>query len=740
MARPSSPTSAAPQPRARLVLAIGLALSAALLLTLIFWRPLWTGGGLVGSDIYAYYLPQKAYYARELRAGGLPLWNNQIGNGYPQVAESQTGVFYPPNLALYGLLDLNAAYSASVLLHYALAFAFTWMYAREIGLKAVGAALAALVYTYGWFPPRICLEWAIVGGAWMPLALWCVERFLATRFWRYAFGLAVTLAVQMLAGHFLLAFITQLVLVGYMPLRLRLKNAVVLSSSGAPSGTLKERSQDDAPLTPPAHRGESKPLRAGGALLLALVVAFPLAAIQLLPTWELKRISQRQGVTEEHDPGYGYIPPKYLSQIALPWIWYADEASFNQTVTPGGSRTNRVEAHLYFGMIPLALLLWRVGRWRQTGDRRLWVWLVLGLAALVYTPGWLLPVTKHLPGFSFFEGPGRFGVVTTLAAGLLAGSGCDDLFNCLESFSRRLARAFALGRTAEALAPKLTLVLRCSIALAVFAGTIADLFVVSRLVTFALLVETPPIDYLSASPLKRLFAEMPQPARIFSEGKNLPSLLGVATVPTYLGLGPAQYFDPAFMLPQPWPFATPPSRQQLDWFHRHGVTHFLAFAPADAQAWPAKLVWEGIDPFINAAMSRPQSAPLFLYELEGSRGRVAMDAAAPGPSARIADYGANRVAIDADGPASGRLILTDLAFPGWQVTVDDAPGEPATVEGMFRGVDLTPGNHRVVWTYRPGALYWGSGITILASLILLGVAHVRYWHPWIFEGRISGGE
>src|SRR5215831_13172320 len=98
-----SPSSTVAQPDARRVLAIGLALSAAFLLTLIFWRPLWTGGGLVGSDIYAYYLPQKAYYARELRAGGLPLWNNQIGNGYPQVAESQTGVFYPPNLALYAM-------------------------------------------------------------------------------------------------------------------------------------------------------------------------------------------------------------------------------------------------------------------------------------------------------------------------------------------------------------------------------------------------------------------------------------------------------------------------------------------------------------------------------------------------------------------------------------------------------------------------------------------------------------
>src|SRR5579872_5361179 len=83
------------------VLAIGSYALAAVLLTIVFWRPLWTGGGLVGSDIYAYYLPQKAFFADSLRAGVLPVWNNLVGHGYPLVAESQTGVFYPLHWAFY---------------------------------------------------------------------------------------------------------------------------------------------------------------------------------------------------------------------------------------------------------------------------------------------------------------------------------------------------------------------------------------------------------------------------------------------------------------------------------------------------------------------------------------------------------------------------------------------------------------------------------------------------------------
>src|SRR6187399_2783481 len=116
--------------RRKVVRAAGVAL-VAVGLTLVFWLALWTGGGLVGSDIYAYFLPQKAFFAEQLRDGAIPIWNNLIGWGYPQLAESQTGVFYPLNLPLYYWLDLNTAFNASQIVHYVLAFVFAWMLARE---------------------------------------------------------------------------------------------------------------------------------------------------------------------------------------------------------------------------------------------------------------------------------------------------------------------------------------------------------------------------------------------------------------------------------------------------------------------------------------------------------------------------------------------------------------------------------------------------------------------------------
>lgn len=660
-----------------------LACAAAAGLCLLFWWPLWLGYGIVGGDTYFYYFPQKQFFAERLAAGEFPLWNNRVGQGYPLVAESQTGAFYPLHLACYTLLELNTAYNVLCVGHYLLAFVGTWFLARRLGQEVLPSLLAALVYVYGWFPARLCLEWAIIGGAWLPIAVWCAEGYLQTRFWRYLLLMSGVLGLQLLAGHFTLAFITLLLIAGYVPLRLWF----------APSGVAS------------ATRYGS---RTGAAAVLgAVALGLALGAVQLLPTWELKRGSQRQQIGASHDPGYGHIPPAYFLQVLMPWDWYTVDVDLNKLVPEDGSKTNRVEAHLYFGLVPLGLALFAI--WPRSGvlDRRLAIWLILGGLALFYTPGWLLPVTRHLPGFSYFMGPGRYGVVTTLAVALVASAGFSHLHERLPKWGRPV------------------------FALAVFATTTTDLWIVSRLVGYAMMVPNPPIDALPGSPLRKHFAAETQPARVLTEWQAVANPLGVAATPVYLGIGPAAYFDPALTLPKPYPFHTPPTAEQLDWLRRAGVTHLLVGAPLKLSQWPVRLVWQGEDRYLNAALGR-FGEPTFLYELAGSRGRVAWESDGENAAARVAEYRANRVTIEADSAVGGRLILTDLIYPGWQVSVDGQPATPVEVDRMYRAVDLPPGPHRVEWTYRPASIYWGGGISVAALLILLSLAHVRYWHPHWF--------
>ena len=112
-------------------LAALIPLVTAVLLTVVFWLNLWTGGGFVGGDTYSYYLPQKAWYADRWQAGELPLWNSLAGHGYPLIGESQTGAFYPVNVVLYRLLDIHTAYNVSHLGHYIAAFVLTFLFARS---------------------------------------------------------------------------------------------------------------------------------------------------------------------------------------------------------------------------------------------------------------------------------------------------------------------------------------------------------------------------------------------------------------------------------------------------------------------------------------------------------------------------------------------------------------------------------------------------------------------------------
>jgi hypothetical protein len=730
---------------------------AAMLLAALFWWPLVCGGGLVGGDVYSYYLPQKVIYAQHLHRLELPLWNERAGNGYPIVGESQTGAFYPVHALLYGLLDVNTAYNWDHLLHYVLAFFFTCLYARAIGLKAWSASLTALTFVYAWFPPRCCWEWAIVGGAWMPAAFWCVERFLSTLRGRFLIALTTVVALQLLAGHFNLAFLTLLALVPYILLR------VIFHAPGAE--------------TPSPHRAACVLLP-----LAAVVCAFGVAAVQLAPTWELKEVSQRAAPGPNHQLEHGSIPVWYWSQAVRPWYWYSlannrDDA-LRESEAELGAKTNQVEAQLYFGMIPLVLALAEVLYAIRKRDRLSLIWCALAISALLYTPGWFLGVTRHIPGFDFFQGPGRYGVITTLGVAVLAGKSVDRLRSTgtlwlslplLVGFAAAMWTALALTSQAEQLASDrdfsnpfvigpitisegfvsgLMLVGLIALVLAMIAQylgrtperaqpaaigrmvftacalivTTVDLWLVSRVVTYTVMVENPPIKHLPESPLRKILGASGGTARVFAPFPNLGTVLDASATPVYLTFGPAAYDDPKLTMP------TGSTADQVAWARRAGVTHVLSDKSPDFLGWPARLVWSGYDPFFNPAMARYRD-PLYLYELDGGRGRIAWEQPSKNQSVKITDLRSDRVMVEADSLSGGRIVLTDLMYPGWTVTVDGVPAEALTLEGMFRGVDVPAGSHTVVWSYHPWSVRWGLALSVATILILAAVAHVRFWRP-----------
>jgi hypothetical protein len=83
----------------------------------------------------------------------------------------------------------------------------------------------------------------------------------------------------------------------------------------------------------------------------------------------------------------------------------------------------------------------------------------------------------------------------------------------------------------------------------------------------------------------------------------------------------------------------------------------------------------------------------------------------------------NRIRIRVEGP--GRLVLSEIAYPGWKAQVDGRPALINGATGLLRSVELGPGMHEIVFTFAPGSMAWGAGIGVLALAVLAALKGIR---------------
>ena len=89
--------------------------------------------------------------------------------------------------------------------------------------------------------------------------------------------------------------------------------------------------------------------------------------------------------------------------------------------------------------------------------------------------------------------------------------------------------------------------------------------------------------------------------------------------------------------------------------------------------------------------------------------------------ASITRYEAQRVDIEAQTAAPGLLVLSDVYYPGWQVSVDGRAAQTLQVNHALRGVYLSAGAHTVSFTFRPTIFYVGLAVTVLTTLLVCAV-------------------
>ena len=87
----------------------------------------------------------------------------------------------------------------------------------------------------------------------------------------------------------------------------------------------------------------------------------------------------------------------------------------------------------------------------------------------------------------------------------------------------------------------------------------------------------------------------------------------------------------------------------------------------------------------------------------------------------IVEFNENNIEIQTFSESESILILTDVYYPGWEVSIDGKPAEILRANGLVRAVILEEGNHVIEFDYVPKSFWNGIGISILTAIGLFGV-------------------
>jgi hypothetical protein len=274
---------AAYEPQRPTLVAAGVFALWPVLLSLPMLAGLWLASPM--SDQYNASVPFQAWSAEWLnRTGHLPLWNPEIFGGLPFVAAGSGDIFYP-TWWLRLLVPATMAGNLSFFVHYILAGLFTYLLLRRLRVGWTGSVIGGLAYELSGLIasyPSPGHDGKLFASTMLPLMLLGLVLALRDRRWQ-GYAILSTATALTLLGHFQLAYYS-LIVAGLFALYLTLEEA---GDSGVTTRVLRL-----------------------GLALGAVLVAFGVAAIQILPFFEYIPFSPR---------AQGYHGFAGSTSYAIPW-------------------------------------------------------------------------------------------------------------------------------------------------------------------------------------------------------------------------------------------------------------------------------------------------------------------------------------------------------------------------------------------------------------------------------------
>ena len=373
-----------------------------------FAAPLFEGFGALQWDAREVHLTNLIFSSQTFHNGFLPLWTPHIFNGFPQIADMQVAIFYPVNLLLgyFFVFDQQILFW-QIVFHFALAGFGMFLLVRYITTSYIGGLFAGIAYMFSGFMIGHASHVGMQNtAAWLPIVMLLALQTFTIQRWPYAVFTGTAAGIAILAGHFQTAVFLLFVVFSYFVF-----DMIV--------GWYRERTV------------------AWKKLLLFIGIgatAFLISAVQLLPTFELTKQSQRAAISLELAQTES-LTPQSLRGLITP---NHNNAAYGEYFGPW----DRTQNYLFLGITTLAFAIACLLLIRRIKNPVVWFFPPLAYIAVAYSLGkysFLHSYFYLLPLFNKMRAPSNMMIVFDFAVIVCAGIGLAAL---IRAFPK--AKLFAL--------------------------------------------------------------------------------------------------------------------------------------------------------------------------------------------------------------------------------------------------------------------------------------------------------
>lgn len=334
------------------------------------------------SDVSHLNIPAKYVYSQALSEGHIPLWTKDIGTGFPLYAESQMGAMNAVNLVLFTFAPFWIAFNLSYLVLFFFAGYGMFLVMRYLTKNSYAGCATGLLYMFSGFMWTHTVHLNMIQAASLiPWILYFYVRVIYGKNVRekvfYFLILSLMISQQIFAGHLQTSFITGILLLTYTS-TLLLKNSV------------------------------REVILQCAIIGCAFALAFLLSAIQILPTFELHKLSVRSKPYSSESVTFFSLHPKSLLTFVHRDMLGKIEGGTYEFLRDLNSHGNiHWETNVYLGLAALGLVLISLRFVKDFGVQQGWLITIVGLLFMLgrHSPMYFL---YSIPPFNFFTTPARF--------------------------------------------------------------------------------------------------------------------------------------------------------------------------------------------------------------------------------------------------------------------------------------------------------------------------------------------